>query len=106
MNPIKLCYTRPIQNLIGSLGHEKSYSNASPHFANRVTSRVGFHSWLPLRSRRLTISPLINVVDSSGSRFMLLLEPLLLIIVNEVSILSIKRYRRNFSLTEAPMILC
>lgn len=46
-----------------------------------------------------------NVVDSSGSRFMLLLEPLLLIIVNEVSIFSIKRYRRNFSLTEAPMIL-
>lgn len=47
----------------------------------------------------------VNVVDSSGSRFMLLLEPLLLIIVNEFSILSIKRYRRNFSLTEAPMIL-
>lgn len=43
-----------------------------------------------------------NVVDSSSSRFILLLEPLLLIIVNEFSI---KRYRRNFSLTEAPMIL-
>ena len=53
MNPIKLCYTRPIQNLIGSLGHEKSYSNASPHFANRVTSRVGFHLGYP-SDRRLT----------------------------------------------------
>ncbi|SOB39262.1 hypothetical protein LSAJ160_200040 [Latilactobacillus sakei] len=47
MNPVKLCYTRPIRNLIGSLDHEKSYSNASPYFANRVTSRGGFHLGCP-----------------------------------------------------------
>ncbi|ANJ69711.1 MULTISPECIES: hypothetical protein [Latilactobacillus] len=46
-----------------------------------------------------------NIVDSTGSKYMLLLEPALLIIVNEVSVFNLKRYRKNYHLTDAPIIL-
>ncbi|QFP79279.1 hypothetical protein [Latilactobacillus graminis] len=46
-----------------------------------------------------------NVVDSSGSKCILLLESTLLIIINEINIFNIKRYRQSQALSEMPIIL-